>query len=153
GKPLSQHYQHPLSVNATTQLAFLTRKLGGWSFHELNVPLAALRKYTEHGPDLSYDFFTRAQCVHALLTDDASPLRHALTFARAAGVALLTLVHDLQNHDEITYQLVELDHRKDETFTVGGHKGTGRELRERLLREMRDRAAGAAAPHNKLYRP
>ena len=38
----------------------------------------------------------------------------------------VTLVHDLQNHDEITYQLVELEHRKDETFTVGGEKVTGK---------------------------
>jgi len=153
GEPLSKHYQHPLSVNGTDQLAFLTRKLGGWSFHELNVPLRELKKYTRHGPDLSYDFFTRAQCVHALLTGDAGPLRQAFGFLLEAGVEPVTLVHDLQNHDEITYQLVELDDRKGEVFTVGGKKVTGGELRERLLREMRARAAGPAAPHNLLYRP
>jgi maltose alpha-D-glucosyltransferase/alpha-amylase len=153
GKALSKHYQHPLSVTATNQLAFLARKLGGWSFHELNVPLVELKKFTQNGPDLSYDFFTRAQCLHALLTGNAAPLRQAFGFLLEAGVQPLTLVHDLQNHDEITYQLVELDHRKDETFTLGGTKVTGRQLRERLLREMREKAAGPAAPHNKLYRP
>jgi maltose alpha-D-glucosyltransferase/alpha-amylase len=131
----------------------LTRKLGGWSFHELNVPLAELKKFTRHGPDLSYDFFTRAPCVHALLTGDAAPLRQAFGFLLEAGVDPLALVHDLQNHDEITYQLVELDHRKEETFALGDAKVTGRQLRERLLDEMRVKAAGAAVPHNKLYRP
>jgi len=147
------HYQHPLSVTATDTLAALTRKLGGWSFHELNVPLEKLTAFTKNGPDLSYDFFTRAQCLHALLTGDAAPLRQAFGFLRDSKVSLGALVHDLQNHDEITYQLVELDHRKDETFTLGGKKVTGKELRERMLKEMRDRASGPAAPHNLLYRP
>jgi maltose alpha-D-glucosyltransferase/alpha-amylase len=153
GDPMTVHYQHPLSVTATTYLAFLTRKLGGWSFHELNVPLSELTKFTRHGPDLSYDFFTRTQCVHALLGADAGPLRLAFRFLLDAEVQPLTLIHDLQNHDEITYQLVELDHRKDEVFTVGGAKVTGKELRERILNEMRAKAAGDAAPYNKLYRP
>ena len=59
-------------MQGANSLAFLIRKLGGHSFHELNIPLRELKAYTEHGPDLSYDFFTRAQCVHALLTQDAN---------------------------------------------------------------------------------
>jgi trehalose synthase len=153
GKTLSKHFKHPLSVVGTDHVAMLTRKLGGWSFHELNVPLEDLKKFTKDGPDLSYDFFTRAQVLHALLSGDAAPLRQAYGFLLDAGVDPGTLVHDLQNHDEITYQLVELDHRKDETFTLNGKKATGKEIREGMLRLMRERAAGAAAPHNKLYRP
>jgi trehalose synthase len=153
GKALSKHYLHPLAVNGTNQLAFLTRKLGGWSFHELNVPLGDLKLFTRNGPDLSYDFFTRAQCVHALLTGDAGPLRLAFQLLKDADIQPLTLVHDLQNHDEITYQLVELDYRKDEEFTVNGRKVTGKALREEMLRAMRERAAGPAAPYNRLYRP
>jgi trehalose synthase len=153
GKALTRHFMHPLSVTRTDELAMLTRKLGGWSFQELNVPLEDLKRFTRNGPDLSYDFFTRAQCVHALLTGDAAPLRQAFGFLLTARVQPLTLVHDLQNHDEITYQLVELDHRKKEVLTVGGAKVTGGQLRERMLKEMREKAAGPAAPHNKLYRP
>src|SRR5262245_46536461 len=95
------------------------------------------------------DFFTRARCVHALLTGDATLLRQAFGFLLEAGVEPIALVHDLQNHDEITYQLVELEHRKDETFTLRGEKVTGKQLREQMLREMRAQAAGARAPHNK----
>src|SRR5262249_23096032 len=108
GKPLTFHFKHPLSVVGTNHVAMLTRKLGGWSFHELNVPLEDLKMFTRDGPDLSYDFFTRAQYLHALLTGDAAPLRQSFGFLLEAGVDPVTLVHDLQNHDEITYQLVEL---------------------------------------------
>jgi maltose alpha-D-glucosyltransferase/alpha-amylase len=48
---------------------------------------------------------------------------------------------------------VELDARGDEIFQIGGKKVSGRELRDRMLQEMRTKAAGDQAPHNKLYRP
>src|SRR5205823_14485906 len=122
---------------ATDYIAALTRKLGGWSFHELNVPLRNLKRFTANGPDLSYDFFTRAQCLHSLLTGDTLPLRQALGMLRDAKVDLRTLVHDLQNHDEITYQLVGLDNRKAEVFLAGRQEVTGKERRVRLLEAMR----------------
>lgn len=147
------HFKHPLSVTGTDTLAYSIRKLGGWSFHELNVPLETLKKFTQHGPDLSYDFFTRAQCLDALLTGDAGPLRLAFRWLLEADIQPVSLVHDLQNHDEITYQLVEPEHRKDETFDVGGRTQTGKQLRERMLDDMRSRVAGKSAPWNKLYRP
>lgn len=147
------HFKHPLSVSATEELAFLIRKLGGWSFQELNIPLEELRTFTRHGPDLSYDFITRAQCLHALLTGDAGPLRLAFRWLLEAGVQPITLVHDLQNHDEITYQLVEPEHRKDQALMIGGQQRTGKELKESMLAAMRRQVAGPAAPYNQLYRP
>jgi maltose alpha-D-glucosyltransferase/alpha-amylase len=153
GTTQTWHYQHPLSISATNYLAFLIRKMGGWSFHELNVPLESLKNFTHDGPDLSYDFFTRTQCLHALLTGDAAPLRLAFRWLLQEQVQPLTLVHDLQNHDEITYQLVEPDHRKDKVFVLGGQKQTGKQLRQEMLEQMRSRVAGPAAPYNKLYRP
>jgi maltose alpha-D-glucosyltransferase/alpha-amylase len=150
---LTIHFKHPLSVQGTNSIAFMIRKLGGYSFHELNVPLKELKTFTEHGPDLSYDFFTRAQCLHALLMEDATLLRQSFQFLLDADVQPIGLVHDLQNHDEITYQLVELDARGDEVFEVNGKENTGRQLREQMLREMRQKASGDRAPHNRLYRP
>src|SRR5439155_12253284 len=135
-KATTKHYQHPLSILRTHELAFITRRLGGWTFHELNVPLKQLRKYTQDGPDLSYDFFTRAQVLHALVNGDAGPLRLAHRHLQAAGVEPIGLVHDLQNHDEITYQLVELKEWEKEAFTVNGRQVAGGELREAMLREM-----------------
>ena len=147
------HFKHPLSVVGTNDTAMLVRKLGGWTFHELNVPLSDLKGFTASGPDLSYDFTTRAQVLHALLTGDAGPLRLAFRWMLEAGVQPVAFVHDLQNHDELTFQLTEPEGRKDETFAVGGRKRTGRQLKDEMLAAMRSRAAGGAAPYNHLYRP
>lgn len=147
------HFKHPLSVVGTNDVAMLARKLGGWTFHELNVPLKELKKFTASGPDLSYDFTTRAQVLHALLTGDAGPLRLSFRWMLEADVQPVAFVHDLQNHDELTFQLTEPEGRKDETFAVGGRKLTGRQLKDEVLAAMRSKAAGGAAPFNHLYRP
>src|SRR5262249_7664085 len=138
----TQHYMHPLSVTGTEQLAYMTRKLGGHSFQELNVPLVTLKRFAANGPDLSYDFVTRAQVLHALLSEDAGPLRLAFRWLLEAGLQPSAFVHDLQNHDEITYQLVEPDHRKDEKLTVGGKEMTGKQMRDAMLALMREKVAG-----------
>jgi maltose alpha-D-glucosyltransferase/alpha-amylase len=153
GSAEALHFKHPLSVVGTNDTAMLVRKLGGWTFHELNVPLKDLKRFTESGPDLSYDFTTRAQCLHALLTGDAGPLRLSFRWMLEAGVQPVAFVHDLQNHDELTFQLTEPEGRQDETFTVGGRERTGRQLKDEMLAAMRSRAAGEAAPYNHLYRP
>jgi len=153
GKPLAAYYQHPLSILGTNYLAFLVRKLGGWSFQELNVPFESLKLYMEEGPDLSYDFYTRTEGLHSLLTRDAALLRLAYHSMLDAGVQPIHFVHDLQNHDEITYQLVPLESRGDETLEFKGRRVTARALREQVLNEMRSAEAGDAAPYNLLYRP
>jgi trehalose synthase len=147
------HFKHPLSVVGTNDTAMLVRKLGGWTFHELNVPLKDLKPFTANGPDLSYDFTTRAQVLHALLTGDAGPLRLSFRWMLEAGVQPVAFVHDLQNHDELTFQLTEPEGRKDETFALGGRKITGKQLKDEMLAAMRSKAAGDAAPYNRLYRP
>ncbi|MFO0927365.1 MAG: hypothetical protein U0736_10040 [Gemmataceae bacterium] len=147
------HFKHPLSVVGTNDVAMFVRKLGAWTFHELNVPLKDLKQFTQSGPDLSYDFTTRAQYLHALLTGDAGPLRLSFRWMLEAGVQPIAFVHDLQNHDELTFQLTEPEGRPDETFTVGRRKRTGRQLKDEMLAAMRSKAAGAAAPYNHLYRP
>jgi trehalose synthase len=153
GTSLAAYYQHPMSILDTNYLAFLVRKLGGWSFQELNVPLESLKTYMKEGPDLSYDFFTRTEGLHSLLMRDAALLRLAYRFLLEADVQPIRLVHDLQNHDEITYQLVPLEFRGDKTLSLKGRKVTGHELREETLRQMRSAEAGEAAPYNLLYRP
>jgi trehalose synthase len=142
-------YLHPLSVVGAEDLAFMARKLGGWTFQELNVPIEQMRDYTAHGPDLAYDFFTRAQVLHPLLTGDAQPLRIAHSLLLQFGVQAGTMIHDLQNHDEITYQLIDLGSRDDIQFE--GQRVNGKQLKEQILNEMR--AKEGTVPYNKLYRP
>jgi maltose alpha-D-glucosyltransferase/alpha-amylase len=153
GSSMAAYYQHPLSILGTDSLAFLVRKLGGWSFQELNVPFDSLKRYMKQGPDLSYDFYTRTEGLHSLLMRNAALLRLAYGFLLEANVQPIRLVHDLQNHDEITYQLVPLEHLGEQLVTFDGTRLTARELREQTLSQMRSAQAGPAAPYNLLYRP
>jgi trehalose synthase len=153
GSTTAFHFQHPLSILDANYLAFLSRKLGGWTFQELNAPLPVVKQYLAEGADFSYDFFTRTEGLHALLTGDAELLRQSYALLLAHHLQPLRLVHDLQNHDEITYQLVGLDALGDETVQFHGRPIAGKKLREQILDEVRSKAAGDAAPYNLLYRP
>jgi trehalose synthase len=144
-------YLTPLAEVSTSDIAFAARKLGGFTYQEFAAPLAQLKEFAPNGPDLSYDFFTRAETLYGLINGDALPLRLAHHFLLEAGVQAGTLIHDLQNHDEITFQLFELGSHDD--FQFEGLDLNGKQLKENILQVMRTRVAGPAAPYNMLYRP
>jgi maltose alpha-D-glucosyltransferase/alpha-amylase len=146
---MAQTYLQPLSIDGTNDLAYMARKLGGFTYQELNVPEEQLMQYTMFGPDVSYDFFTRAQYFHALITGNVLPLRLAHSLLLQKGVQPGTLVHDLQNHDEITYQLIDLGSRP--SITLDGKQYNGVQLKQQILQQMQSTVG--AAPYNKLYRP
>ncbi len=140
---------HPLSVTANQLIAGLVRKLGGFTFQELNLTLEDMTAMSQGGADLSYDFVTRPAYHHALVTGDASFLRLMLDLQRAHQVDPAALVHALQNHDELTLELVHFWTRhKDTTFTFRGKPVKGGALRETIRAEMHDRLQGLAAPYN-----
>jgi maltose alpha-D-glucosyltransferase/alpha-amylase len=148
---MAAHYLTPLANTSTTDIAFMARKMGGWSYQEFAAPLAQLKRFAPNGPDLSYDFFTRAEALYPLINGDVLPLRLAHHFLLQAGVQAGTLIHDLQNHDEITFQLFELGAHND--FRFEGRMLNGKKLKEKILDTMRTSTAGDAAPYNLLYRP
>jgi trehalose synthase len=59
------------------------------------------------------------------------------------------VIHDMQNHDEITYQLIDLGSRTNIQFD--GQTVNGAQLKEQILQQMRSTVG--AVPYNKLYRP
>ena len=144
-------YLTPLAQLSTSDIAFSARKLGGFTYQEFAAPLAQLKQFAPNGTDLSYDFFTRAESLYPLINGNALPLRLAHHFLLDAGVQAGTLIHDLQNHDEITFQLFELGSHDD--FQFEGQNLNGKQLKEQVLKDMRTSVAGDAAPFNKLYRP
>jgi trehalose synthase len=146
---MAQTYLAPVTIDNTNDLAFIARKLGGWTYQELNVPVEQLKQYTQYGPDLSYDFFTRAEALHPLITGDVLPLRLEHSLLLQQGVQAGTLVHDLQNHDEITYQLINLG--AHQSITLDGQTYNGAQLKQQMLQQMQSTVG--AAPYNKLYRP
>lgn len=142
-------YLTPQANQSTTDIAFAVRKIGGFTFQEFAAPLAQLKAFAPKGPDLSYDFFTRAEVLYAIISGDVLPLQLSHHFLLEAGVPAGKLVHDLQNHDEITFQLFELGSHDD--FRFQGRTHNGKQLKDLILNTLRSTVG--AAPYNKLYRP
>ncbi len=139
---------HPLSLTANQLIADMVRKLGGFTFEELALPLDDMRDMSRGGPDLSYDFVTRPAYDHALLTGDAQFLRLVFQLMRKYDIDPARLIHALQNHDELTMGLAHFIGHADESFEFNGGKMSGRELRELVHREMYGKLIGEHAPYN-----
>jgi trehalose synthase len=143
---------HPLSEAANQLIASMVRKMGGFTFQELNLSIDDIKKTSERGADLSYDFVNRPAYAHALATGDTEFLRLTLNAALRHGLQPVRLVHALQNHDELTYELVHfaMSH-KDDLFRFRGSELAGGELAVRIRTELIERLTGEAAPYNAIF--
>ncbi|MBB3948818.1 maltose alpha-D-glucosyltransferase [Aureimonas jatrophae] len=140
---------HPLSVTGNALLAGMIRKAGGFSFQELNLTVDDIAAMSKGGADLSYDFITRPAYHHALLTGDTEFLRLMLRTVHEFGIDPASLIHALQNHDELTTELVHFwTLHADDIYTFAGQTWQGRTLRMHLRDVIRERLSGASAPYN-----
>ena len=143
---------HPLSEAANQMIASLVRKVGGFTFQELNLSIDDIAKTARRGADLSYDFVNRPAYHHALATGDTEFLRLTLSTALQAGLQPISLVHALQNHDELTYELVHFAAmHSDKIFRLGGVDLTGEQLAAKIRAELVDRLTGPGAPYNLVF--
>jgi trehalose synthase len=143
---------HPLSEAANQLIASMVRKVGGFTFQELNLSIDDIKTTSERGADLSYDFVNRPAYAHALATGDTEFLRLTLNAALQHGLQPIRLVHALQNHDEMTYELVHFAIRhKDDSFRFRGSELTGDELAVKIRTELIERFTGEAAPYNAIF--
>ena len=114
---------HPLSEASNQFISSMVRKVGGFTFQELNLSIDDIARSSARGADLSYDFVTRPAYHHAMATGDTEFLRLTLHLAADLGVEPVSLVHALQNHDEMTYELVHFATvHGDEEFTFRGEE-------------------------------
>ena len=143
---------HPLSEAANHLIASMVRKLGGFTFQELNLTIDDIREIGEAGADLSYDFINRPAYQHALATADTEFLRLTLRTTLELGVDPASLVHALQNHDELTYELVHWStgHR-DDVFTFKGEELTGEALGDSVRQDLLNHLTGENAPYNQVF--
>lgn len=143
---------HPLSEAANHLIASMVRKVGGFTFQELNLTIDDIREIGEAGADLSYDFINRPAYQHALATGDSEFLRLTLRTSNELGVDPASLIHALQNHDELTYELVHWStgHR-DDVYTYKGEEVTGEELGESVRQDMLNQLTGPNAPYNLVF--
>lgn len=140
---------HPLSILANQLIAGLVRKAGGFTFQELNLAVDDIAAMSQGGADLSYDFITRPAYHHALVTGDTEFLRLMLRTMHDYRIDPASLIHALQNHDELTLELVHfwMLHKEDH-YTFQGREWTGGELREQIRSIMYERLTGENAPYN-----
>ncbi len=143
---------HPLSEAANHLIGSMVRKVGGFTFQELNLSIDDIATTSQAGADLSYDFVNRPAYHHALATGDTEFLRLTMREAMARGVEAVSLVHALQNHDEMTYELVHFasEHAAEE-FVFRGEEITGELLAATIRGELIDRLTGEAAPYNHVF--
>ncbi|MDQ7824090.1 MAG: maltose alpha-D-glucosyltransferase [Candidatus Eremiobacteraeota bacterium] len=140
---------HPLSVTSNEIISMMARKLGGFTFQELNLTLEDIKTMAAMGADLSYDFVTRPAYHHALVTGNTQFLRLMFSLMKKYGIDPAGLIHALQNHDELTLELVHFwSAHGDEIFRYGDREIKGKALREEIRRQMFDRLIGPAAPYN-----
>jgi trehalose synthase len=140
---------HPLSVVGNQLIAGMVRKAGGFSFQELNLTVDDIAAMGQGGADLSYDFITRPAYHHALLTGDTEFLRLMLRIMREHGIDSASLIHALQNHDELTLEMVHFwTLHRDDSYTFAGREWAGWELRDHIRAVMYERLSGERAPYN-----
>ena len=134
---------HPLAEGGSNIIAMMIRKLGGYSFQELNQPLQNLKRFTIWGADLSYDFFTRPPYLYAMAVGDAGPLRMMLRLIQKEGLDQGIFVHALQNHDELMFDLTHLRKHGDEKFSVNGEETPGNTICQRMYDQAKEKIIGS----------
>ena len=130
----------------------MVRKVGGFTFQELNLTIDDIAETSQAGADLSYDFINRPAYQHALAIADTEFLRLTLNASLEFGVQPRSLVHALQNHDELTYELVHFATRhKDDEYSYRGGVIDGGTLAETIRAEMIEPLTAPAAPYNAIF--
>ncbi|GAB3562003.1 maltose alpha-D-glucosyltransferase [Amycolatopsis endophytica] len=143
---------HPLSEAANQLIGSMVRKVGGFTFQELNLTIDDIRVTSEAGADLSYDFINRPAYQHALATGDTEFLRLTLRSSLDLGVEPASLVHALQNHDELTYELVHwATGHQDDVYHYKGEEVTGGELAGRIRADLIGALTGPDHPYNRIF--
>jgi trehalose synthase len=140
---------HLLSKTSNEIISMMARKLGGFSFQELNLTLEDIKAMSASGADLSYDFVTRPAYHHALVTGDTRFLKLMFSLMKRYDIDPAGLIHALQNHDELTLELVHFwSAHGDESFLFGDKEVKGKTLRDEIRNDMYGRLVAPAAPYN-----
>ncbi len=138
---------HPVAVGGSNTIAMMIRKIGGFSFQELNLSLEDIKEFTKWGPDLSYDFYTRTPYFYAMATGDAGPRRLMLRLMQEQGIDTGTFVHALQNHDELMFGANHFAEHADEKFMVNGEEMLGKAIYETMFERTKEIVIGSKTPY------
>ncbi len=143
---------HPLSINGNQLIAGMVRKAGGFTFQELNLTVDDIAAMSQGGADLSYDFIMRPAYQHALVTGDTEFLRLMQRTMHEHDIDPASLIHALQNHDELTLELVHFwTLHKDQRYRFQDQEMAGSEVRDRVRTAMYANLTGEHRPYNQRF--
>jgi trehalose synthase len=142
---------HPLSTQVTDLLGMMIRKFGGFSFQELNIDLAKVKKSLSSGPEFNYDFTTRPGYLYALVAGDGGPLRLMLRQMLGYGIQPIRMVHGLQNHDELMLETTHLSINGKQEFSYEGTQERGDRLFKQIHQTVIRKTTGDHAPYNQAF--
>ena len=143
---------HPLSKAANQLIAGMVRKVGGFTFQELNLSFEDIVSMSDGGTDLSYDFINRPAYHHALAMADTEFLRLTLNTSLQLGIDPASLVHALQNHDDLTYELVHFWHQHQaDDYSYHGQTVKGIDLRAIIQNDLRRAIVPPGITYNRLF--
>ena len=128
----------PLTVVATNYLAMYARKIGGWTYEEVGLPLAQMKEFMRLGPDISIDFITRGGLIYAAYTGDAGLLNLSLREMLKAGINPKRLMHFLQSHDNFGYDMPDLKAYPEKEFKFNNELLTGNQIMDKVQKNMQN---------------
>ena len=130
---------HPLAQGGSDMIAMMVRKLGGYTFQELNLSLDELKRFSKWGSDLSYDFVTRPAYLYAVATGDARIIRLVFRLMLEEAIDPAVFVHALQNHDELMFDLSHLRKHGEKTFSVDGQERLGKDIYQDMYERAKEK--------------
>ena len=144
---------HPLSEAANQLIASMVRKVGGFTFQELNLTIDDIKSSAERGADLSYDFVNRPAYHHALATGDTEFLRLTLNLAREhrrrAGVAGARAAEP--RRDDLRARALRHAARRRHLHLPRAREISGGELAVTDPQDLLDHLTGEAGPYNATF--
>ena len=148
GQEKAFSYGHPLSLIASDLISMLTRKLGGFTFQELDASIKMMKSFMKYGPDLTYDFITRGAYMDALAFQSAGILRLVTRQMMKEGLEPNRLIHALQNHDEfnMSYNFMKL--MPQQMYNYKGAQIPGNILGKKIMKADIDFYTASAFQYN-----
>jgi hypothetical protein len=122
----------------------MIRKMGGFSFQELNLAMDDIKAMARTAPTSPTTSSPAPPTTTRSSTGDTEFLRLTLRLALELGIDPASLVHALQNHDELTHELVHFSTGTATTVHATRRGDHAARTRRARAADLRPRLTGPA---------
>ena len=126
---------HPLSLTISDLLAQMTRKMGGYSFQDLEVSIPSMKAFLAYGPEFMQDYLLKNAFLHGLLRQNKDLLTLSYSILQKQNLDPVRLIHSLQTSSEFSYEWIDLQENENQTFFFQQKERRSKNIRKILLRE------------------